>query len=105
MRTPPHLLKKGNNNRQSLFRKVVDLARNFWVRRNSSAYIKYLRSKGVSIGEQCIIRHPSTCRIDITRPALITIGDRVDMNMNFQILTHDWSCFVFRNKYHDFVNS
>lgn len=27
------------------------------------------------------------------------------MNKHFQILTHDWSSSVFRNKYHDFVNS
>lgn len=27
------------------------------------------------------------------------------MNMNFQILTHDWASLVFRTKYNDFVNS
>ena len=41
----------------------------------------------------------------MTRPCLITIGNNVDMNRHFQILTHDWSSSVFRNKYHDFVNS
>lgn len=35
----------------------------------------------------------------------MTIGDNVDMNMNFQILTHDWGSLVFRSVYGDFVNS
>lgn len=41
----------------------------------------------------------------MTRPSLISIGNSVDMNRYFQILTHDWSSSVFRNYYHDFVNS
>ena len=60
---------------------------------------------GVKIGTECIIRSPKTALIDMTRPSLITIGNNVDMNRHFQILTHDWSSSVFRNKFHDFVNS
>lgn len=41
----------------------------------------------------------------MTRPSLITIGRNVDMNRHFQILTHDWASSVFRNYYHDFINS
>lgn len=41
----------------------------------------------------------------MTRPSLVTIGNHVDFNDNFQLLTHDWACTVFREKYHDFVNS
>jgi len=74
-------------------------------KRSSSAYIKYLRKKGIHIGEHCIIRAPRTARIDVSRPSLVTIGNNVDMNMNFQILTHDWASLVFRTKYNDFVNS
>lgn len=76
-----------------------------WNVRNSQAYIKTLRKHGVKIGNGCIIRYPHTARIDITRPALVTIGNNVDMNKNFQILTHDWSSHVFRGLYNDFVNS
>lgn len=57
-----------------------------WHKRSSSAYIKYLRKKGIHIGEHCIIRAPRTARIDVSRPSLVTIGNNVDMNMNFQIL-------------------
>ena len=70
-----------------------------WHKRSSSAYIKYLRKKGIHIGEHCIIRAPRTARIDVSRPSLVTIGNNVDMNMNFQILTHDWASLVFRTKY------
>ena len=60
---------------------------------------------GVKIGDNCIIRSPRTALIDVTRPSLITIGNNVDMNRHFQILTHDWWSTVFRNYFHDFVNS
>ena len=53
----------------------------------------------------CFLELPLTTRIDVSRPALVSIGSNVDMNTYFQILTHDWASFVFRNKYHDFVNS
>ena len=83
----------------------------------NSAYIRYLASPkqqivhcssaftGIRIGDGCIFRDPLTTRIDVSRPALVSIGSNVDMNTYFQILTHDWASFVFRNKYHDFVNS
>lgn len=76
-----------------------------WHRRNSRSYIAYLCSQGITVGKGCIFRDPLTTRIDISRPALVSIGNNVDINMYFQILTHDWASFVFRTKYHDFVNS
>lgn len=88
-----------------MIKKIKKYIQRFWVRRNSNSFITYLRSKGVKIGENCIMRSPSTTRIDLQRPELITIGNNVDMNMNFQIMTHDWGSLVFRAKYHDFINS
>lgn len=79
--------------------------KNLWYHSGSERYIKQLRKGGVKIGKNCIIRGAHTARIDVSRPSLVSIGDNVDMNMYFQILTHDWACSVFRNKYHDFVNS
>lgn len=84
-----------------LFSRIVDL----WHRRSSDAYLQHLKDLGVKIGERCIVRFPMTARIDISRPSLISIGDNVDMNKNFQILTHDWASLVLRSKYHDFINS
>lgn len=63
--------------------------------RSSDKHIDWLRSKGVKIGENTIIRYPMSTRIDLTRPSLISIGDNVDINKNFTIMTHDYSSFVF----------
>ena len=41
----------------------------------------------------------------MTRPYLITIGNNVDMNVNFKIYTHDWGAHVFIGKYKQMVNS
>lgn len=73
--------------------------------RSSDKHIDWLRSKGVKIGENTIIRYPMSTRIDLTRPSLISIGDNVDINKNFTIMTHDYSSFVFKNLYGEFVNS
>ena len=76
-----------------------------WHQRSNSAYISFLRKKGVEVGEHVLFRDRRTTMIDLTRPALVSIGDNVDINRHFQILTHDWGCFVIRSKYNDFVNS
>lgn len=86
---------------KKLFNKILSLI----VLRNNKSFVRYLRKKGVSVGENCEFRYPTTIRIDVSRPSLVKIGNNVDMNKNFQILTHDWSSLVFRAKYHDLVNS
>lgn len=85
--------------------KIINKLLHYYHYRNNKSVINYLRKKGLTIGNNVIIRHPMSSRIDLSRPSLITIGDNVDINMNFQLLTHDWSCFVFRNLYNDFINS
>lgn len=72
---------------------------------SSTALCEKLREGGVKIGKGCIFRDPHSTRIDMTRPWLITIGDNVDMNVNFQIWTHDWASSVFINKYGSMLNS
>ena len=39
------------------------------------------------------------------RPSLVTIGDNVDMNDNFTILTHDFGHKVFLHMYGEFLSS
>lgn len=88
--------------------KIKSLYGRFWelyYTPSNKSYIGYLRKKGVRIGNDVIFRSPRTTRIDITRPSLVSIGNSVDINKYFQILTHDWCSRVFRNYYHDFVNS
>lgn len=108
MHKPISLTKVTHKNKIKMFRKIdsiLEKFKYFYHRRNGRAFVAYLRSLGITIGENCIFRDPLHTRIDITRPALISIGDNVDINMHFQILTHDWTSHVFKEVYHDFVNS
>ena len=61
----------------------------------NKCYIKYLRNKGICIGSGCVFRNRGTIRVDTTRPSLVTIGNNVDFNRNFQLLTHDYTTSVF----------
>ena len=88
-----------------IFKRLYDVFCGSWSRRNSDALIAYFRKKGVKIGDYCVFRAPGSVRIDTQRPELISIGNNVDMNKNFQIMAHDWGSLVFRAKYHDFLNS
>ena len=77
----------------------------FWNRRNSDAFIKFLRKKGIFIGNGTYARYPMTINIDLTRPELIQIGENVLLHKNLTILTHDYASRVFVNLYGDFIPS
>lgn len=83
----------------------LDLIKRLYATSSNARFIAHLRLGGVKIGRNVIFRNPRSCRVDVSRPSLVSIGDNVDFNDNFQLLTHDWACTVFRIKYHDFVNS
>lgn len=85
-------------------RAINKIVRNIALLRNDW-YVKYLRSKGVQIGEGCEFTQRKTIRFDVTRPSLITIGNHVRCNMNFQLLTHDLATRVFRGQHGVFLNS
>ncbi|MEE0979446.1 MAG: acyltransferase [Muribaculaceae bacterium] len=72
---------------------------------SSEAYVNYLRSKGVKIGEGTIVNSPKNIQVDITRPELLEIGKRVLLHRGTVIMTHDFASRVFVNKYNDFVPS
>lgn len=71
---------------------------------SSDRYIKYLKSKGISIGGGNFI-DPKTSVIDVSRPSLVTIGNNCYMNRNFTLLTHDWVTHVFIHAGLGFINS
>lgn len=50
-------------------------------------------------------RSPEHTLVDISRPSLVEFGNNLDINDNFCVLTHDFTTFVFRGLYGDFVNS
>lgn len=88
------------------FYRLRSILRKLWTDTMSSQeYIESLRKQGVRIGENVNFRYPSHTLIDTTRPCLVEIGNNVDINDHFTILTHDFGTFVFREVYHDFVNS
>jgi acetyltransferase-like isoleucine patch superfamily enzyme len=86
----------------NFFNKILVLL--YW-RSNSDRYISYLRKQGVKIGENSVFRGPRCAAIDLTRPSLVEIGNYVDMNLNFTILTHDYATSVFLRVYKKFINS
>lgn len=61
---------------------------------NSYTYIKYMREKGVNIGNNCKIYAPNKTEIDISNPWMLNIGNNVKIATGSKILTHDFSWCV-----------
>ncbi len=64
---------------------------------SSEAYIKFLKSKNVEIGEGCIFYSPNTSHVDTQRPHMLHIGNYVKVTSGVQILCHDYSRSVMCN--------
>ena len=71
---------------------------------SSEAYVNYIRNCGVSVGDDVKIFNPREVHIDLTRPYLLKIGNRVKITSEVIILTHDFSYSVFRSVYNDIQN-
>lgn len=85
---------------------LLNKLRYHWARRNSSAYIAYLRSAGISIGKNVkIFGNMQYAGIDTTRPSLVKIGDNVQIVSPFTLLTHGFEWSVFRIKYNEVLGS
>ena len=65
-------------------------------RYNSDTYIRYLRSRGMEIGKDCIIYVPSKTVVDEQYPWMVSIGDHVRITEGVKILTHDYSWSVIK---------
>ena len=85
--------------------RIISIIKAVIARRSSESFISYHRKKGITIGDDCIVRDPLFTKIDTTRPYLVKIGNRVDMNRRFEIWTHDWGGHVLFGKYKRFFNS
>ena len=59
---------------KAIIRKMV-----YGAKADSESYVKYLRQKGMRIGERTTIYSPSNTLVDETRPWLIEIGDDVKL--------------------------
>ncbi len=71
----------------------------------SENYIDYLRSKGVRVGNNCMIYDRQNIVVDLTRPWLIEIGNNVEITAKAVILTHGYDWCVFHKKYGDILGS
>lgn len=72
---------------------------------SSDAYIAYLRSKGMIIGNNCVIYSPTHCMVDDTRAWMIEMGDNVSVTQGVTILTHGYDWSVLKGKYGDVLGS
>jgi len=86
--------------------KLKELIRRCYYRHmyNSETYVKYLRDKGVQVGENTHFFSPTTVIVDVTRPDLLEIGRGVKITANVTILAHDFSCSVLRPVYHELLD-
>jgi len=58
--------------------------------------VKYLRRKGVLIGNDVKFYNPPTNVVDLTRPYMISIGGKVKITNGVKILTHGFDWCVLR---------
>lgn len=64
---------------------------------NSDSFIKYLKRKGVSIGDKTYFYSPNRVYIDTQRPHSLHIGNYVNITSGVTILCHDYSRSVLCN--------
>ena len=84
---------------------IINKVNNLWVRRSGKSLISYYRKKGITIGDNCIFRYPGSVDIDLMRPSLISIGNNVDINRHFTIMSHDFGHRVFLPLYNEYLSS
>lgn len=84
-------------------KKIIDKIQQLRRERSSAAYIDWLRSKGMKIGNGSYIVDTRDIVVDTSRPELIEIGDNVRLNKGTQILSHDWASYLFVNAYGDYI--
>ena len=71
----------------------------FGNRANSDVFVKYLRKKGVHVGNGLVFYDPPSTVVDLTNPLLLTFGDNVRITHGVVILTHDYSWSVLAGAY------
>ena len=77
-----------------------------YAKTSPKRFLAYLRQKGVKIGDEIWFFHDlKSISIDTSRPSLVEIGSHVRINKNFTLLTHDFSTFILKEKYDEFLAS
>lgn len=83
----------------SMLRRFISTLRELYICRDSSSFVSYLIKRGADIGSNVYFVAPLTCYIDLTRPAILSIGNKVTITRDVTILTHGFEWSVLREKY------
>ncbi|MDC2771564.1 acyltransferase [Bacteroides ovatus] len=86
-----------------MIKRIIKKLRQMYYCSSSGRYLKYLKNRGVKVGERTIVFDPMKVQIDLTRPELLEIGEHVFIHRGTIILTHDWASWCFVEKYNDFI--
>lgn len=77
----------------------------FRERASSEAYCRFLRKRGVRIGEGTFFFAPKTTTVDMTRPYMLSIGRNVMVAAGVTILSHDYGWSVVKGVQGDVYGS
>lgn len=72
---------------------------------SSKSYIKYLRKKGIKIGENVTFYEPNTNYIDTQKPWMLEIGNNVEITRGVVIITHDYAWSVIKQTTGEIIGS
>lgn len=95
----------GDNKMKSFIKRIIRKIRAEYAMTSSERYIKYLRTKGVRIGQDCMVLDPRDIQVDVSRPELLEIGDHVFLHKGTIIMTHDWAGWCFVYSHNEFIPS
>ncbi len=70
---------------------------------NSETYVKYLKSRGLKLGDNVVFYDPSKKPIDEQRIPFIKIGNSCRITEGVKILGHDYSYATLRPIYHEML--
>lgn len=82
---------------------IINRIRHHFDVYSSEKFINGLREKGIIVGDGCIFQEG--CKVDMTRPSLVTIGINCFFSTGFTLLTHDYATFLFKNVWNEFLPS
>lgn len=85
--------------------KEIALFLKYGHKSTSEGYKKYLRKKGIKIGENTHFYSPWSINIDTQRPWMIEIGDNVHITAGVIVLQHGYDWAVIQKKYGEVTGS
>lgn len=85
--------------------KKIILFLKYGYKSDSPSYKKYLRKKGIKVGENTHFYSPWSINIDVQRPWMVEIGDNVHITAGVTILQHGYDWAVIQKKYGEVTGS